>query len=260
MAHWKPIDDILVAANVAQDLVNKLGGEERVKRFQSGELVLVERSVLTASGSSENGGISPYVYSVLNPEAFIADWREFYCQVHSMKADPSGLMKRLPPLTPGFNWGVWVLKGTTPQRAYEMCQSMFSCWKWCGDRSLDDVVDFTKEARTASKRQYVAWCKDRVESDDELKDTSALQIAKRRINTMTLTEVELLHQWFYWKSGGKSGGGHLDIKNWTLCPASRFFDGYAPSVDWGGGYGRLRVGGFLPGDCFSIIRSREAVS
>lgn len=249
MSHWKPVD-------LMQDLVNRIGGEERIKRFQSGELVVVERSALAASGSSENGGISPYVSNVMNPEAFIADWRGFYRQVHGVKADPSGLMKRLPPVTPGFNWGVWVLKGTTPQRAYEMCQAMFPCWKWCGDRSLDEVIDFTKEARTAQRRQYVVWDKDRVEPDDELKNTSALQIAERQINTLGLTEAELLHQWFYWKSGGK----HLDIRNWTLCPVSRYSDGDVPSVDFGRDYGRVCVGRCSPGSASGNLRSREAVS
>lgn len=257
MAHWKPVDDILAAANVAQDLVNKLGGEERIKRVQSGDLVLVERSSLVvASDSSENGGISPYVSNILNPEAFIADWREFYRQVHGMKTDPSGLVKRLPPVTPGFNWGAWVLKGTTPQRAYEMGASMYPSWKWCGDRSLNEVIDFTKEVRTAQKRQYIAWCKDRVEADHELKNTSALQIGERQINTITLTEVELLHQWFYWKSGGK----HLDTNNWTLCPASRFSDGVVPSVYWGGDFSWLYVFGFNPDGRGGVLRSREAVS
>lgn len=251
MSHWKPVD-------LVQDLVNKIGGGDRIKRFLSGELVLVERSTLAVSGSSENGGISPYVSNLLNSEVFIADWREFYQQVHSMKVDPSGLVKRLPPITPGFNWGVWVPKGMMPQRAFEMCQAMFSCWKWCGNRSLDEVIDFTKEARTAQEKQYVSWCEDQVEADNELKNTLALQVAERRTNTLTLTEVELLRQWFYWKSGGK----HLDISNWTLCPASRYSDGRVPCVYSyrSGHYGELRVSGCDPGQCSSSIRSREAVS
>ena len=202
--------------------------------------------------SGDNGSVSPYVG--LNTEAFVADWREFYRQVHSMKVSPS--FRRLPPVTPGFNWGVWVLKGLTPERAFQMAASMFPCWKWCGDRSLDEVVDFTKEARSASARQYVVWDLDRVEADDELKNTSALQIAERQINTLMLTEGELLHQWFYWKSGGK----HLDVKNVSLCSASRYSDGGVPGVRWHSDYGGLRVGGYDPGSALSSLRSRQAVS
>jgi hypothetical protein len=36
MAHWKPVDQV-------QDLVNKMGGEEGISRFLSGELKLVPR-------------------------------------------------------------------------------------------------------------------------------------------------------------------------------------------------------------------------
>src|SRR3989344_6136172 len=209
MSHWKPVDRM-------QNLVNILGGEERITKIESRELVLVEWSALAAISLGDNGGVSPYVTApLLNVEAFIADWREFY-RLHSMKANPPSL-KSLLPVTLGFNWGVWVLKGMTPQRAYEMAASMFPCWKWCGDRSLDEVIDFTKEVRSASARQYFVWCEDSIEPPSKLANTSALQIAERQVNTLGLTEVILLHQWFFWKSGGK----HLDVKNISLCSASR---------------------------------------
>ena len=84
MAHWKPVD-------LVQDLVNQLGGEERIKRIQSGELVFVERNAQAVVASGDNGGISPYISApLLNVESFIADWREFY-RLHSMKANPPSL-------------------------------------------------------------------------------------------------------------------------------------------------------------------------
>lgn len=241
-----------------QNLVNILGGEEQINRIESGELVLVERSVLAAVTPADNGGISPYVATpLLNTEAFIADWREFYKQVHSMKVEPP---RRLPKVVPGFNWGTLVPKGMKPQRAYEMAQALFSCWKWCGDRSLNEVIDFDKETRTANKRAYVVFCEDSVEPPERLANVSALQIAERQINTLGLTEMLLNHGWFYWKSGGKAGGKHLDVKNWTLCPASRFSDGSVPGVFWGGVYGGLYVDSDDPGLAYSYLRSRQAVS
>ncbi|MDO8715239.1 MAG: hypothetical protein Q7J73_00245 [Dehalococcoidales bacterium] len=239
-----------------RDLGDKIGGAERAKRFMSGELVLAERSAQAAVASGDNGGISPYVSTpLLNVEVFIADWREFYRQVHSMRVNPSSL-KRLPPVTSGFNWGVWVPKGMMPQRAYEMGAAMYPSWKWCGDRSLDDVVDFTKEARNASARQYLTWCEDSVEPSSKLTNLSAIKIAERQINTLTLTEMELLHQWFYWKSSGK----HLDVKNISLCPASRYFDGFVPGVRWHGSLSGLDVYGCDPDNSDDDLRSRQAVS
>lgn len=245
MAHWKPVD-------LVQDLVNQIGGEERIKRFQSGELVLVERSAQTAVASGDNGSISPYVG--LNTEAFITDWREFYRQVHNMKMNP--LFKRLPPVTPGFNWGVWVPKGMMPQRAYEMGAAMYPSWKWTGEQSLDEVIDFAKEVRTASTRQYVVWCEDSVEPSSKLANLSALQVVERKVNTLTLIEVELLHQWFFWKFGGK----HLDIRNVTRCDGSRYSDGFVPSVHWNGYYGGVCVNWYDPDNASDDLRSREAVS
>ncbi|MBI4158315.1 MAG: hypothetical protein HY505_01685 [Candidatus Yanofskybacteria bacterium] len=206
------------------------------------------------AGSSDNGGISPYVTApLLNTEAFIADWREFYRQVHSMRVEPP---RRLPKVVSGFNWGTLAPKGMKPERAYEMAQSMFSCWRWCGNQSLDEVINFDKEARTADKRAYAIFWEDSVEPLERLANVSALQIAECQINTLGLTEMLLNHGWFYWKSGGK----HLDIKNSTLCPASRFFDGLVPRVSWIGLCSRLNVDGYDPGDARGGLRSRQAVS
>lgn len=240
------------------DLGNKMGGMTGIKRFLSGELVLVERSAQNVSGvtDSSNGGISPYVSVNLSAEAFIADWREFYKQVHSMDMDPSNLLKRLPLVTPGFRWGFWVPRGVKSQRAYEMSEAMFKCWKWTGDRSLDEVIDLRREVRVATK-QYVGWCLDRVEADHEMKSTSALQIDERRIiNTLTLTERLLLGQWFYWKSLGN----HLDVKNVTICPASRCSDGGVPGVGFRRSLGEVYVDGYDPGRANGFLRSRQAVS
>ena len=243
------VEDVSVEA-----VFNKHGGVEGVKRFLSSDVVVVERNMLAASSQSDNGGISRYL-SGLNTELFIADWREFYRQVHSMDLDPTNLVKRLPPIMSGFNWGALVFKGATPQRAYEMAASMFPCWKWCGDQSLDKVIDFDKEARR-TEEPYAVWCEDSVEPPKRLADTSAIQIAEKQINTLGLTEAELLHQWFYWKSSGKN----LDVKNWTLCSASRSSDGRVPGVNWYGYYSRLYVYRWSPCDARDSLRSREVVS
>ncbi len=201
----------------------------------------------------DNGDISPYV-SDLNIEAFIADWREFYSQVHSIKADPSSLVGCLPMVTRGFNWGVWVLQGITYEKAYEMAASIFPCYKWCGDQGLSWVISHA-EARIATRRQYVVWCRDRVEADYEHKYTSALEIAARQINTLTLTEVELLHQWFYWKSGGKN----LDVKGLTRCDGSRCYDGFIPTVSYNSESG-MNIYQCGPNESFAGLSSRQAVS
>jgi len=248
MSHWKPVDRM-------QNLVNILGGEERITRIESGELVLVERNAQAAAVSGDNGGISPYVTApLLSVEAFIADWREFY-RVHGMKVNPPSL-KRLPPVTPGFNWGALVAKGLMPERAFQMVASMFPCWKWCGSQSLDEVINFAKEARTADRQSYVVYCEDSVEPPARLANVSALQIAERQINTLGLTDTLLLHGWFFWKSGGK----HLDVKNVSLCSASRYSSGYVPSVCWRGYCGGLSVNGCGPGDTDGFLCSRQAVS
>ncbi len=207
-----------VLAEITRQFVEGLHNPDKGLSLEQGQMFVEHRAF------PENVGISPYVsVPVLNTELFIADWQEFYRQVHSMKMTPS--FDRLPPPVPGFNWGVWVPEGMTPQRAFEMGEAMYTSWKWCDDRSLDEVMDFTKEV-CSYKRQRIVWCEDSVEPPLRLANLSALHIVERGINTLTLIEVELLHQWFFWKSGGK----HLDTLNATRCDGSRCYDGTVPCV------------------------------
>lgn len=251
-----------VLGEITRQLVQGLHSPGKGLSLEQGQIFTEHRNAfpdkilaaVSTGSSNNNGGISPYIAApLLNTEAFIADWQEF-CRLHGMKMNNPSF--KLPLVTPGFNWGVWVPKGMTPQRAYGIAASMFPCWKWCGERSLDEVIDFSRETRSASAWQYVVWCRDRVEADEELKNISALQIAERQINTLGLTETLLLHGWFYWKSGDK----HLDVKNISLCPASRYSGGDVPGVYWDGYSGKLHVDRYNPGGADGILRFRQAVS
>jgi hypothetical protein len=104
--------------------------------------------------------------------------------------------------------------------------------------------------------QRVVWCEDSVEPPLRLENLSALHIRELQINTMTLTEVLLLHQWFFWKSGGK----HLDVKNVTRCDGSRYSDGGVPGVGFDRFYGRVGVDRYHSAATGGDLRSRQAVS
>lgn len=210
-----------------------------------------ERStrVINVSGQA-NGGVT---YTMgLDVVAFLADWTKFYLEVFEMGLDFSGTVP--PSVTPGFGWGAAVAQDMTAQKAFGKCAERFSAVKYI-DQSLDDAVPKERDVRTADHGTYIIWLRDRVEADEELKDTSARQLEDQGVNSITLTERLLLELWYHWKTTS-----HLDIKNVTLCAGSRYSFGVVPRVVWSAGDRGLYVGWYSVDDRDGYIRSRQAVS
>ncbi len=132
----------------------------------------------------------------------------------------------------------------TPQYLYDRCNERFDCWKWTSG-SLDKVM--VNENRG---RDYVVWFRDRVEADEELMDKSANDLTKLKFPGITLTERELQEYDHFNRTGG-----HLDIKNITLCSGSRYSDGTMPSVRRSDD--RMNVSWDYPGDSSGPLRSRQ---
>jgi hypothetical protein len=111
------------------------------------------------------------------------------------------------------------------QYIYDRSLERYVCWKYT-DRSLDEVV--TKNDRDPRRGAYVAWFRDRVEADEELKDLSAIKLREMNISGITLLERELKEYDHFDRTNG-----HLDIENMTLCSGSRYDGvGYVPRVNW----------------------------
>lgn len=233
------------------DCGNKIGGEERAKRFMSGELVLVERQAEISVSGQANGGVT-YATGI-NEAAFRADWQKYLNEVFGINADFLSAIK-LPPFRAGFGWGVVMPQGLSDQRMLNVLKPRFAdkLWQWC--QNLDEVLDPAKEARTTANGPYVVWCRDRVEADEELKNLSANNLTKRGINCMTEPERIMLEGWFHWKTGS-----HLDTQNVTLSVGSRDSDGNVPSANWYADSG-FNVHGYFPDYCGDYIRAREVVS
>lgn len=239
-----------------EDLINKIGGIEGMNGLQSGEKVVVDRTVLewfkarSVAADNNNGGVT---YAAgLDVEKFRNDWQKFYADVLNMQMDFSTI--ELPSITSGFGWGVVVAPGLTPQKVYDACKALFLCWKYTEDQSLDEVIDLTKEANFASEKPYVVWVRDRVEADEEHKNRSARQLEADGVNGITLLERLFLELWYFWKTGK-----HLDVQNVTLCAGSRRTGGFVPCVRWRGD-GYLHVDWYDVGHAFGYIRVREVIS
>jgi len=182
----------------------------------------------------------------VNPESLLADWRVFY-------RDELGIELGevvIPPHRDEFDRLIVVARGLTIQKAYDKCAENFLCCKW-PEENLDAAVPTND--RLSADGSYAIWVRDRIEADEEHKNKLAETIWQEKMSGITLLE-RLLFELKYFRESGK----HLDIKNITLCSASRFTDGRVPRVDFGGRV--VSVGRCGPGSARDSLCAREVVS
>ena len=176
-----------------------------------------------------------------------SEWTRFYSEVFGLAVDLSRVV--IPDELPGFGWVVMVADGLVLNRVWAKCKEMFPSYSYLGD-DLDEAVPTND--RTAEVA-YAKRFRDRVEADEELKNLSANQLKKKRVQSITLLERLLLELWYFWKTGGK----HLDVQNFTLCAGSRNSVGSVPDVDWS--IDKLKVFYYNPDNHYDNLRTRAAV-
>lgn len=183
----------------------------------------------------------------------LVDWQNFYRDVFGIEVDLSNL--HIPEKQEGFKRLIIMAQGIMPQLAYDKCEELFPCWK-SSDESLDEIINFSFQARSTRNGSYAIWIRDRIEADEELKNISADDIESLNIPTLTLEE-RFIYELKYFKKTRK----HLDIKNITLCSGSRYSDGYVPRVScW---HGRMDVDWGCSGSkpsFYGDLRARKVVS
>ena len=189
------------------------------------------------------------VEAALTVEEMVAGWVKFYKDVFGMDVDLSGV--KIPERKSGFDRLIIVVPGMTPQRLFDKCKDLFSSWKYTDD-NLDKII---KSDRTAKDGAYAIWVRDRVEADEENRNLSANDLAKKNDSGITLEERLVYELKFFDETGN-----HLDVKNVTLCTGSRDSDGYVPGVDWFLHVRELDVGWYRADSRSGSVRSRSVVS
>lgn len=145
-------------------------------------------------------------------------------------------------------WTINIEKGMTIEGVLAECKKLFPIWRWTDD-NLDQIINSDR----TSKKSYSIKLKANVEADEELKNLSANQLQEKDIKGITLLERLVLELDYF-----KKTGGHLDIKNITLCSGSRYSDGRVPGVCWSG-IGGLGVDWYGPDRARGGLRSREII-
>ena len=174
------------------------------------------------------------------------EWQEFYRKYFRMTVDFTEVA--IPENLGDFERVIFIPQGLTYTDIVKVLKKKFKVWFYT--EKLDK--DIKDDVRTSDKA-YAVRLRERMEADEEWKNTSANQLKKQSINTMTLMERLILELKYYDETGE-----HLDINNVTLCAGSRSSGGSVPRVDWLGV--QLRVRWCHPGFAHVRLRAREAVS
>ncbi|MBI4253057.1 hypothetical protein HY623_02675 [Candidatus Uhrbacteria bacterium] len=219
-------------------------GDEKMAKITTGQIAEL-------IAQSDAGRITRAMMArFLRSPTLLDPWGEFYEKEFGLAVNLAE--KNIPPQPDQGKWRLLVIaSGVTIEGAYQQCKTAFGSWKYT-ETSLDEVI--IQNERDTSNGSYAIWVRDGAEADEELKNTSADQIAERGITTETLLEC-LIHNLAFFRETGK----RLDVVNVTLCAGSRLSDGNVPSVDTRSD-GKLRVHWIRPGDALVHLRARQAVS
>lgn len=171
---------------------------------------------------------------------------QFYKEVMDREIHPDWI--KLPSEHNGFGWILHMLDELTPMQIWAVLEKKMPSWKYWGN--LDEIVS----DRDSRKGGYTICLRDRIEADEELANKSAYDLKREGISGITFPERALLEVFYNWKTGG----GHLDVRNITLCSGSRSPDGRVPGACWD--EGGFDMYWYSPQDSFSDLRSRVVIS
>ncbi len=216
---------------------------ERIARLREAILGKKVLATFTPKMSAILGGQMVNV-----PDEFQWIWKKFYKEVLGLDLKER---EDIPDYKQGFDFLMFITKSLTHKMISDGEKKLgMSTWKYGDD--LDKDMDQGKEERNITK-SYAIWIKDSIEVPKDLKNLSALDIEKQKIQTMTLLERRLLELFYF-----RLTKHHLDINSTTLCSGSRYSDGSVPGAGWSAG--KFYVDWCRTSDSFSRLRARAVVS
>lgn len=177
-------------------------------------------------------------------------WQNFYKKYFKLTLDFSDV--KIPDYQFGFDWIIIIPKGLTIQQVLKAIKSKMKLWLYKDDLSDKDIAH---NDRDANNGHYAVRFRKRVEADEETKNLSANELAKRKIAGCTLLE-RLIMTLAYFEESGKQ----LDVDNVTLCSGSRYSGGHVPRVGWYSDDSEVDVDLYDVDILYSDLRARVAVS
>lgn len=231
-----------------EDLLNKMGGLEGAKRFQSGELILVERTQIVPVSKFPS-------FTQFNLDEFLGSWAKFYRDVHGFDLNGDGLA--LPPIDQAVSVGGVMAHSVTIERDLTAIKKMTKSGQFYRYTSsnIDELIQKDKEARRPTS-PYAFWTAPAMEATDQaphLAKKSYKDVVEMNIlpQVMTFAEYARFFCWFFWATGQP-----LDRESWTLTD-SLDTDGRVLVGDWNDG--RFYVSWSFRGSSHGNLRFRQVV-
>ncbi len=230
-----------------EDLLNKMGGLEGAKRFQSGELVLVERNtnVLPSAGFPS--------FNKFDLEAFLASWDKFYRDVYKLDFNAGGFALPSEERAMGSG-GVMARSITIEQDLAEIKkrtkQNLFYRYT---NSDIDQLIQKDKEAPRPTG-SYAIWTAPAIEATEQaphLAKKSYDDIQVMNVPVMNFAEYARFFLWHLWATGQP-----LDRESCTLT-GSLDADGDVLGGCWLAV--RFHAGWFGRGSSSGSIRFRQVV-
>ena len=142
-----------------EDLLNKMGGLDGVKRFQSGELMLVERKQISPASNFPS-------FTKFDLGAFLGSWTKFYRDVYGFDLNGDKLV--LPPVEQAMGAGVVIARSITIEQDLAVIKKMTKSgqlYRYTYS-NIDELIQKDKEARRPAG-PYAIWTAPAVESTDQ---------------------------------------------------------------------------------------------
>lgn len=159
------------------------------------------------------------------PNRQLERWERHLFERYSCRVDCGKLI--VPELPPGKlqrpRLGVNTDRLKLNQR-FDVCARLFPSWRYSDD--LDGVHE---KSQPRPRGDYAFWYEGAVEPPEDCSNFSPDQLDERKLIYLTIGE-RLIIEPFYFE---ESGGGHLDLVNWTIT-SSRYSFGRAFCAGWGG--------------------------
>jgi len=150
------------------------------------------------------------------------EWTEFYKTHFGWTTDFSRVL--IPPRPTECFWRlIFITKGITCNKVYEVWTKLFKSWKCTNDLDKDVPIN----VRISSDDSYAIWVRDRKEPDAEFLGKSTQEVDSEMKRGVTLLERMLLELKYFDETGE-----HLDVKGITFCSGSRSSAGCVPGVCW----------------------------
>lgn len=193
-------------------------------------------------------------------------WEHFYKKFDALSCSLESVIipERTPQEEQNFQRLIIMVPGISSQKSYEICQSLFPCWKWTDD-NLDSVI---KENERDPNQQgpYAFWVGDRLTArSNRLTGLNYDQIKTKKIKTEILAE-RLIHgaKYFLENQNETDVQKHLDITGATLVSGSVYSTDNIPTVDCEGQDNKkdydLRICWQPPNQTFDGLCAREVIT